>query len=145
VGGDVAALVAFSAIGRVQHGEALSAETLATALPFVIGWLSTAPFVGGYGPADVGAAALAAAKCWAAGVPLGLVLRGLSKGYIPPTPFIVVSFVATAVIMIGWRAALASRAAPALKGAAAQAAARQNKKGSPFEFIQLLMSLTKRW
>ena len=54
------------------------------------------------------AAAATAAKCWAVATPLGLVLRGLSKGYIPPTPFIVVSMVSTAVVLVGWRSALAA-------------------------------------
>ena len=54
------------------------------------------------------AAAVTAAKCWAVATPLGLVLRGLSKGYIPPTPFIVVSMVSTAVVLVGWRSALAA-------------------------------------
>ncbi len=31
------------------------------------------------------------------------------------------------------------------KTAAQQLAARKDKQGNPFEFIQLLMSLTKRW
>jgi hypothetical protein len=71
-----------------------------------------APLLGGYGPAARGsapsAAAAAAAKCWAVGVPLGLVLRGLSRGYVPPGPFIVVSMVTTAVLLVGWRSALAA-------------------------------------
>lgn len=114
------------------------------------GWFATAPFLGGYGKeargGAAGPAALTAAKCWAAGAPLGLVIRGVSKGYVPPTPFIVVSLVATAVLMVGWRAALAAatpEAAPLSPAAAAQK--RQNKRGNPFEFITLLMSLTKRW
>ncbi len=83
VAGDVAALLVFAAIGRLSHGESLDGEVLATALPFLLGWLGTAPFLGGYGRAALGTdlkgAALAAAKCWAAGIPLGLVLRGVSK------------------------------------------------------------------
>ncbi len=133
-GGDALALLAFAAVGRINHGGVADWETLYTAAPFVLGmsvdththtcahtdrdtyththtsvhkpcvlhvpcvragWFLTAPFLGGYGPeaqgGKVGPAALAAAKCWAVATPLGLVLRGLSKGYVPPTPFIVVS------------------------------------------------------
>ena len=39
---------------------------------------------------------------------MGLLLRGLQKGYMPPKPFIIVSLAATAVLLIGWRAALAA-------------------------------------
>ncbi len=72
--------------------QALSLETLGTALPFILSWLSTAPLLGGYGReaqgAKVSAAAFTAAKCWALAIPLGLVLRGLTKGYMPPTSFV---------------------------------------------------------
>ena len=35
--GDIVALLLFAAAGRVNHGEVLDAETLTTALPFIIG------------------------------------------------------------------------------------------------------------
>lgn len=80
--------------------------------PTPSGWFAAAPLLGGYGKdargGAVGPAALAAAKCWAAGMPLALAVRGLSKGYMPPTPFILISLAATAVLMVGWRAALAA-------------------------------------
>ncbi len=41
-------------------------------------------------------------------MPLGLVLRGLSKGYVPPLPFILVSLGVTGVLLTGWRAGLAA-------------------------------------
>lgn len=76
------------------------------------GWFSSAAFMGGFSSAAQGgntpAAATAAAKTWAFGVPLGLVLRSISKGYIPATAFLAVSMGVTAVLMIGWRAALAA-------------------------------------
>ena len=110
--GDLVALLAFAAAGRANHGEGIDVETFVTALPFIVGWFGTAPFLGGFvTPAqggDVRAAATAAAKCWAVATPLGLVFRGLSKGYVPPTPFIIVSMVSTGVLLIGWRSALAA-------------------------------------
>jgi hypothetical protein len=76
--------VLFAIAGRANHGgDALSAETLGTALPFLLGWFATAPLLGGYGKeaqgSKVPAAALTAAKCWAVATPLGLVIRGISK------------------------------------------------------------------
>ncbi len=77
------------------------------------GWFPAAFLLGSYGKAAQGssvpAAAAQAAKTWAAGIPVGLALRGLSKGYVPPTPFIIVTLVATAVLLVGWRSALAAK------------------------------------
>ena len=38
---------------------------------------------------------------------LGLVIRGVSRGAVPPVPFIIVSLVATGVLTVGWRTAFA--------------------------------------
>lgn len=68
--------------------------------------------LGGYGSAaqggKVGPAAAAAAKTWALGVPLGVVIRSIGRGYVPAVSFIGVSLAVTGVLMIGWRAALAA-------------------------------------
>ena len=52
--GDLVALLAFAAAGRANHGEGIDAETLITALPFIVGWFGTAPFLGGFGAAPQG-------------------------------------------------------------------------------------------
>lgn len=83
----------------------------------------------------VGPAAAAAAKGWATGIPLGLVIRGVGKGQIPPKPFVVVAMAATGAFLVGWRAWFA-------KGGSKKGG---NKQGNPLEFMNLLMSLTKRW
>ncbi|PNH03153.1 hypothetical protein TSOC_010792, partial [Tetrabaena socialis] len=145
--GDLVALLLFAAAGRANHsGEGLAAETLSTALPFVLGWFATAPFLGGFGADSrkkgVPAAALTAAKCWAVGVPAGLVLRGLARGYVPPPPFILVSLAVNGVLLVGWRAALAAATKP---DAPDSVKTRKDRRGNPFEFLSLLMSLTKRW
>ena len=92
-------------------GKAISLTTLPAA-----GWFATAPLLGGFGKAAqdgyVGPAALTAAKCCAVATPVSLVLRGLLKGYPPPTPFIAVSFVVTGTLLIGWRSALAAVTKP---------------------------------
>ena len=113
-----------------------------TALPFLIGWFATAPLTGTFGEdargTKVGPAAAAAAKGWAVGVPAGLVLRSVSKGALPPKPFVIVSMVATGVFLVGWRSWLAANGGGSGSG-------RGNKKGNPLEFMNLLMGLTKRW
>ena len=63
----------------------------------------------------VAPAAIAAAKTWAIATPVSLALRGLLKGYVPPTPFIVVSFVVTGTLLIGWRSALAAFSTPEVR------------------------------
>jgi len=142
--GDSAAFLLFATIGRVSHHEALSlGGSFETALPFLLGWFAVAPFTGGFSKeaqgGDVGGALGAAAKSWALATPLAIAVRSLSKGYIPDKAFIIVSFAATAVLLLGWRAA-ATKMVP--DGGAKQ---RANKKGNPLEFIGLLFSLVKRW
>ena len=73
-----------------------------------------------------------------AGVPAGLVLRSIGKGAVPPVPFAIVAMVANGVLLVGWRTWFAGRGAGG-------AGAGGNKKGNPLEFMNLLMSLTKRW
>ena len=114
------------------------ADVCATAAPFAAGWFLASPAAGAFGEdarRESPPAAAAAAKGWALG-PLGLVFRGVSKGAVPPKPFVVVSLAATGVLLVGWRAWFASSAGGDAGG---------NKKGNPLEFMGLLMSLTKRW
>lgn len=149
--GDLAVLLAFAAIGRMNHGEPVAAaDTVSTALPFIIGWFTSGALLGGFSSAaqsgDTKAAATAAAKTWALGVPLGLVIRSVSRGYVPATAFIGVSMGVTAVLMIGWRAALAAVTPEAEELTPAQKAAkRRNKSGNVLDGLQMVMSLVKRW
>jgi hypothetical protein len=105
--------------------------------------LGAATLLGGYsqkGNSSTGAAVATAAKVWAVAVPVALVIRSISRGYVPDKSFVIVSFAATAVLLVGWRAAFA---AVANKGN--QQSLQRNKRGNPLEFLQLLASLTKRW
>ncbi|DBA92655.1 TPA: hypothetical protein ACH3X1_002868 [Trebouxia sp. C0004] len=144
VGGDTAALLLFAAIGRRNHGEGLQVlETFNTALPFLVGWAVAAGLTGAYSSTkdrSVSKAARTASKAWILAVPASLVLRSIQRGYMPDKSFVIVSFIATGVLLIGWRSALA--AATEKSG---QGQERQNKRGNPLEFLQLLASLTKRW
>uniref|UniRef100_A0A1D1XT85 Uncharacterized protein n=1 Tax=Anthurium amnicola TaxID=1678845 RepID=A0A1D1XT85_9ARAE len=146
-GGDVLFLLVFSAIGRFNHGlPVLDIETFRTADPFIAGWFLGAYFLGGYGDDGKGVnsrsrAALAAAKSWAVGIPIGLVIRGLtSAGHIPPVSFILITMGTTGFLLIGWRALLYTLFPN-----------RQSKKddvykrGNPFELFELLASLVRRW
>eukprot|EP00898_Chlorokybus_atmophyticus_P006978 jgi/Chlat1/7281/Chrsp58S06917 len=139
--GDVGFLLLFAAIGRSSHGEGLAPwDVLQTAGPFIAGWLLASPVTGAYGKSargsDVWQAVLIAGKTWGLGIPAGLLIRSATKGYLPAQPFVLVTLATTFVTLVGWRAALAA-SAPKPKGG--------NRKGNPFEFIQLLTSLVKRW
>ncbi|GER37484.1 hypothetical protein STAS_13896 [Striga asiatica] len=137
-GGDVAALLLFSAIGRFSHGfSVFDIETFRTADPFIAGWFLSAYFLGGYGEEGRGKnglwkAVLAAAKSWSLGIPLGLIIRAVTIGHTPPTNFILVTMGSTAVLLVGWRSLLFS-IFPTDK-------AKKNdvyKRGSPFELFEV--------
>jgi len=146
--GDAAALLIFAAVGRGSHGEVLAAaDVLATAAPFLASWALAAPLAGGYSAAARGAevrpALGAALRAWALAAPGGLALRCLSQGgRLPPPAFALVSLVATAVLLLGWRAAAAATAPRA--GDYARRA-KHNRSGGVLEFWSLLSGLTKRW
>ncbi|KAL9272086.1 hypothetical protein AKJ16_DCAP14165 [Drosera capensis] len=109
-GGDVMGLVLFAAIGRLGHGlPVFDVDTLRTADPFIAGWFLSAYFLGGYDENGRGMngwtkAVIAAAKSWALGIPLGVGIRAVSLGHLPPINFISVTMGSTAVLLIGWRA-----------------------------------------
>lgn len=109
VGIDAAMFILFAALGRRAHDEGSAiAGTLTVAAPFLIGYgvaavalrLDRAPF-------DVRRGAMV----WAAGIVLGLVLRGtvFDRGLAPA--FVVVAVVTTGVLIVGWRAVVARVAA----------------------------------
>ncbi|VVB17422.1 unnamed protein product [Arabis nemorensis] len=113
-GGDVLALLLFSALGRFSHGfPVFSIDTLHTADPFIAGWFLSAYFLGGYAEEGRGMkgrskALVAAAKSWGLGIPLGVAIRSTTSGHIPAASFILVTMGSTAVLLIGWRALLFS-------------------------------------
>lgn len=147
-GGDILALLVFAAIGRMSHGmSVLDWESFRTADPFIAGWLLGAYLVGGYGPAGQGvdglsSAVFAAVKSWAVGIPVGLVIRGVTTGHVPAPPFVVVSMASTLVLLVGWRAAIT---AVFPNDKQSNKKRDGDRKGGAFELIQLLTSLVKRW
>ncbi|CAL4935709.1 unnamed protein product [Urochloa decumbens] len=145
-GGDVLCLLLFSAIGRFSHGlPVLDAETFKTADPFIAGWLLSAYLLGGFGDDakghnGVGSAVITAAKSWVVGIPLGLAIRAVTSGHIPPTPFILVTMGSTGVLLTAWRALVSQILSTGQK--------QQDdvyRRGSPFELFELLTSLVRRW
>ncbi|KAK9903618.1 hypothetical protein M0R45_001126 [Rubus argutus] len=145
-GGDVLALLTFAAIGRFSHGfSVFEFETLRTADPFIAGWFLSAYFLGGFGEDGRGInglpkAVTAAAKSWALGIPLGIVIRASSAGHFPSYSFILVSMGSTAVLLLGWRTLL-YKFLPGDKSKKSDV----YRRGSPFELFELLTSLVRRW
>ena len=110
---DTISLIVFAAIGKSSHsanGDLDIFAVLMTAFPFVTAWLSTSPLTGVYSPDDTSdesnvivSTGMKVIKGWAVAVPLGIALRGAIKGYVPPTPFIIVTLISTLVILVGVR------------------------------------------
>jgi hypothetical protein len=115
---DVIALLVFAAIGKASHaagdGTSIAQETLAvvwTALPFIVSWLTTSYFTGVYQTLDPKTNNNSSDNTWLAcswkqtfqgwivAIPLGCVGRGLIKGYVPPLPFVIVTMLATLIIL----------------------------------------------
>jgi hypothetical protein len=111
VAGDLAALLAFAAIGRRSHGEAAglaaALEVARTAAPFIAGWLAVAPWVGAYRPAttaSLGPMLRATLLGWSGALLVGALLRAAMIGRFSPPSFYIVTFFAALLLLAGWRA-----------------------------------------
>mmetsp|Transcript_25088 Transcript_25088/g.35141 ORF Transcript_25088/g.35141 Transcript_25088/m.35141 type:complete len:212 (+) Transcript_25088:72-707(+) len=108
---DLLSLFLFAGIGKASHSADGSLDigaVLITALPFVAAWFLTSPLTGVYSDDDqsknvISDAFVKTAKGWIVAIPLGCVLRGVIKGYVPPLPFVIVTMIATLVILGGAR------------------------------------------
>lgn len=98
---DLALIVVFAAIGRRSHDESGAVVgILSTAAPFLIGYtvsalatrLDRAPM-----------SLIRAVIAWAPGIALGMVLRRLVFDRGTASPFVIVAFISTAVLLLGWR------------------------------------------
>ncbi|BAX90761.1 DUF3054 domain-containing protein [Mycobacterium shigaense] len=101
---DVVGVVVFCAVGRRSHAEGLTIAGVATtAWPFltgtVVGWLASR---GWRRPTAVAPTGLIV---WLCTVVIGMVLRKLSSAGVAAS-FVVVAASVTAVMLLGWRAAL---------------------------------------
>jgi hypothetical protein len=127
---DLISLLVFAAVGKSSHASNGSLDivaVLAVAFPFVVAWFSTSFLTGVYSSLDslenvsssvseeqessssssswLTQSWIQTAKGWIVAIPLGCVGRGLIKGYVPPLPFVVVTMIATLVILGGTRTA----------------------------------------
>eukprot|EP00980_Cylindrotheca_fusiformis_P014340 scaffold3827_cov179-Cylindrotheca_fusiformis.AAC.4 len=108
---DTIAILTFAAVGKASHSADGSIDGLAvamTALPFLLSWFVVAPLLGCYSPgatADIKSAIVQTGKGWIVAVPIGCVLRGAIKGYVPPLPFVIVTLIATLVVLSVGRSA----------------------------------------
>lgn len=102
---DFFSIFAFAAVGKASHSADGSLDVMAvaqTAFPFLLSWFVTAPLLGCYTPsatADLKSSVTQTAKGWIVAIPLGCIIRGISKGYIPPLPFVIVTMIATFIIL----------------------------------------------
>lgn len=100
---DFLAILVFAFVETASH--ATTSDLLAVAAvaaPFWISWFTITPFLGLYSEnatADKVGALLTTAKGWIVAIPVGCVLRGVLKGYVPPVPFIIVTMIATLVML----------------------------------------------
>jgi DUF3054 family protein len=104
---DVACVVVFCAIGRRSHAEGITLGGVAeTAWPFLtgtaVGWLATR---GWRRPTSLTPTGLGV---WIATVVVGMLLRKLTAQG-TAFSFVVVASVVTAVLLLGWRGAVAVR------------------------------------
>ena len=102
---DVIAVLVFCAVGRRSHDEGLSITGLAaTAWPFlagtVIGWLVSRAWQRPTAVVPTGVVV------WLCTVAVGMLLRKVSSAGVAAS-FVLVAALVTAVLLLGWRAALA--------------------------------------
>jgi peptidoglycan/LPS O-acetylase OafA/YrhL len=100
---DVVCVAVFCTIGRRSHAEGLSLAGIAeTAWPFLAGTAAGWLLVRGWRrPAAVVPTGLVV---WACTVAVGMLLRKATSAGVAPS-FIVVASLATALLLLGWRAA----------------------------------------
>ncbi|KAK9798557.1 hypothetical protein WJX73_004658 [Symbiochloris irregularis] len=144
--GDSVSILTFAAIGQASHGHHLDpVSTLGVAGPFLLGWFAACQLTGATEPVSgAKAGAWQATKCWAVGIPAGIVLRSVLTGHAPEIGFAGVTMVCTLITLVGWRTVYAALTAGKTKQAPARRR-RGDKQGNPLEFFRLLTSLVKRW
>jgi hypothetical protein len=139
--GDIAALLAFSIGGRLSHNEGIDpVDLFITAAPFVFSWLFISPFLGAYSREATSSKAAIASKLvfpWAVSIPAALVVRGLSKGYVPPITFIMISMTVTFVSIFIWRTFYVS--------AFGATSDKEYKEAGFFEVFKMIGTLIRRW
>jgi Protein of unknown function (DUF3054) len=111
---DFVTFLLFAAIGKASHTSTESAfleiqSIMLTAAPFIVAWYMTSPFTKVYYSKKKNTnetnymmildSIQQTAKGWIIAVPIGCILRGIMKGYIPPLPFVIVTMISTLVLL----------------------------------------------
>lgn len=139
--GDVIAFITFAVIGRKNHDEAIDfIDVLSTAAPFVISWVALSSFLGAYNrdaTSSIGNVPKSLLSSWGVCVPLALVIRGFIKGYVPPTPFIIVTLISTYVLLLLWRALYIT--------AVGETSDNEYKQAGFLEVFKMIGTLIRRW
>lgn len=109
--GDVLAILALVLVGTVEHGSLSPQRYAGVLLPFLVGWLAAAPFVGAYSSRAVEssrAALLLAAGTWLLGDLVGQLLRNTSlfPGSADPVFFLVMFVFGTLLLSVARVASL---------------------------------------
>src|SRR5690606_31258254 len=109
--GDLVVLLLFSAFGRAAHELQLGLRgVLATALPFTIAWFVVGSFTGAFRPAAYSSPGSAAGRVvlpTVISVPVALLTRALWLCPALPSPFLVVAFTTSLILLLIWRVAFA--------------------------------------
>ena len=106
--GDLAILFVFTWGGMMFHevdGSWL-AHLLRIGWPFTVGYLLTAGLLGAFAQSDLGKDYVRrGALSWLCGIGLGLMLRIIATGRLPVGSFVIVTYLFTGVLFLGWRVA----------------------------------------
>mmetsp|Transcript_26847 Transcript_26847/g.25706 ORF Transcript_26847/g.25706 Transcript_26847/m.25706 type:complete len:274 (+) Transcript_26847:199-1020(+) len=139
--GDVGALLVFAGVGRSSHGEGFDLiSMLSTAAPFIGSWLLISPFLGSFtrqATSSKGVVFKEIIPGWLVSMPVAIGIRGLLKGAVPPTPFIIVTMISTFVFLSIWRLIYI-----VLIGETSE---DEYKSAGFFEVFKMIKSLVKRW
>lgn len=106
IGGDAIVFIVFALLGRSSHGlvdENPFLAAIRVALPFFIGWLVVAPWLGLFRrqpPAQMVGLTLVA---WLLALPVGLGLRWWQLGRSSPFSFALVTFLTVVALLLIWR------------------------------------------
>jgi len=147
--GDLAAFLAFAAIGSAAHHDESSSSSQSllslshsfrVALPFIAGWLAASPLLGAYTSAATSSyrsALLIALRCSAVGVPVGVALRGLATSHVPPAEFAAISFITCTLLLSAWRCGYIAVIGPTTNDAM--------RRGGVLDGFSMITTLLRRW